>query len=193
MSSGVREASFQQIEPIEFRPAPYVFCCSRKPGTAAGLQARKKATNEDYDAWYPVENPGALGRELENAVGGWLFDRQVARYTLHRAYGWVHYYVGDRPPIIGNLEKGFDEGLNQVERFFAMLTDKQLRRGVHRSTRELEQAIRDYIDTVNANPRPFRWTKSANDILATIKRFCLRTLDTAPLQHELIKTAESGR
>ena len=81
--------------------------------------------------------------------------------------------------------------LNQVERFFAMLTEKQLRRGVHRSTQELEQAIRDYIDTVNANPRPFRWTKSADDILATIKRFCLRTLDAAERQHELIKTSES--
>ena len=73
-----------------------------------------------------------------------------------------------------------------------MLTDKQLRRGVHRSTQELEQAIRDYIDTVNANPRPFRWTRSADDILATIKRFCLRTLDTAQRQHELGKTSESG-
>jgi len=82
--------------------------------------------------------------------------------------------------------------LNQVERFFAMLTEKQLRRGIHRSTQELEQAIRDYIDTVNANPRPFRWTKSADDILATIKRFCLRTLDTADRQHEIIKTSESG-
>ena len=51
--------------------------------------------------------------------------------------------------------------LNQVERFFALLTEKQLRRGVHRSTRELEDAIRAYIDTVNANPRPFRWTASA--------------------------------
>ena len=64
--------------------------------------------------------------------------------------------------------------INQVERFFALLTEKQLRRGVHRSTQELEQAIRRYIDTVNANPRPFRWTKSADDILATIRRFCLR-------------------
>ena len=82
--------------------------------------------------------------------------------------------------------------LNQVERFFALLTEKQLRRGVHRSTKELEQAIRDYIDTVNANPRPFRWTKSADDILATIKRFCLRTLDTAEQQKKIIKTSEAG-
>ena len=82
--------------------------------------------------------------------------------------------------------------LNQVERFFALLTEKQLCRGIHRSTRELEHAIRHYIDTVNADPRPFRWTKSADDILATIKRFCLRTLDTAQRQTEIIRTAESG-
>lgn len=65
-----------------------------------------------------------------------------------------------------------------VQRFFALLTEKQLRRGVHRSTEELEAAIEHYIATVNAEPKPFRWTKSANDILATIKRFCLRTLET---------------
>ena len=89
--------------------------------------------------------------------------------------------------------------LNQVERFFALLTEKQLRRGVHRSTQELERAIRRYIDTVNSNPRPFRWTKSADDILATIRRFCLRTLDTAERQKEtclsmkLSKAAETQR
>ena len=67
-----------------------------------------------------------------------------------------------------------------------------LRRGVHRSTRELEHAIRHYIDTVNADPRPFRWTKSTDDILDTIKRFCLRTLDTAQRQTGIIRTSESG-
>jgi len=72
--------------------------------------------------------------------------------------------------------------LNQVERLFALLTEKQLRRGIHRSTQELEQAIRDYIDTVNDDPKPFRWTKSADDILASIKRFCMRTNQTAERQ-----------
>jgi hypothetical protein len=60
----------------------------------------------------------------------------------------------------------------------ANLTDKQIRRGVHRSTTDLEAAITAYIDTVNANPKPFVWTKSADDILASIKRFCLATLKT---------------
>ena len=83
-------------------------------------------------------------------------------------------------------------GLNLVERFFARLAEKQLRRGVHRSTRELEAAILGYIDTVNADPRPFRWTKSADDILATIKRFGLRTPETADNQTKIIKTSEAG-
>lgn len=82
--------------------------------------------------------------------------------------------------------------INQVERFFANLTEHQLRRGVHRSTRQLEHAIRDYIATVNDNPRPFRWTKSADDILAAIKRFCLANLAIAERQAQLIKTSESG-
>ena len=73
--------------------------------------------------------------------------------------------------------------LNQVERFFALLTEKQLRRGVHRSTEEFEAAIEHYIATVNTDPRPFRWTKTADDILAAIKRFCLRTLKTVSRQN----------
>ena len=75
--------------------------------------------------------------------------------------------------------------INQVERFFGLLTDKAIRRGVHRSTVELEAAIHAYIDATNDDPRPFRWTKSADDILASINRFCLRTLEST-------RTSESG-
>jgi transposase len=82
--------------------------------------------------------------------------------------------------------------LNQVERFFANLTEKQIRRGVHRSTAELEAAITAYIDAVNTDPKPFRWTKSADDILATIKRFCLATLQIADVQNKSAETSESG-
>lgn len=64
--------------------------------------------------------------------------------------------------------------INQVERWFSTLTEKQIRRGTHRSTRQLEQAIRSYLDNYNTDPKPFAWAKSADDILATIERFCLR-------------------
>ncbi|MBA3835258.1 MAG: transposase [Sphingomonas sp.] len=68
--------------------------------------------------------------------------------------------------------------LNQVERWFALLTERQIRRGVHRSVQELENAVSAYIANHNEAPRPFRWTKSADDILQSIARFCQRTLAT---------------
>lgn len=66
--------------------------------------------------------------------------------------------------------------INQVERFFALLTEQQIKRGAHRSTAALEAAIAAYIDARNADPKPFRWTKTADDILASIERFCHRTI-----------------
>ena len=68
--------------------------------------------------------------------------------------------------------------LNLVERWFAALTEKQLRRGVYRSTREVEHAIRRYVDCTNADPKPFIWTKTADEILASLARFCRRTSDS---------------
>jgi len=65
--------------------------------------------------------------------------------------------------------------INQIERFFALLSEKQIKRGVHRSTQHLERDIRAFIEANNAAPKPFRWTKSADDILASIRRFCLRS------------------
>jgi transposase len=68
--------------------------------------------------------------------------------------------------------------LNLVERWFALLTEKQLRRGVHRSTKELETAIRSFIQLHNKNPKPFVWHKSADQILDSVARFCMRTSDS---------------
>ena len=68
--------------------------------------------------------------------------------------------------------------LNQVERWFAELTNKQIKRGTHRSTLVLEQAIKAYVNTYNENPKPFIWTKSADQILESIARFCKRTSDS---------------
>ena len=76
-----------------------------------------------------------------------------------------------------------DSWINQVERWFAELTRKQLQRGVHTSTRQLEADIRAFIEQHNEDPRPFKWTKSADDILAAVKRFGLRVDQN--LCHEL--------
>lgn len=69
----------------------------------------------------------------------------------------------------------YSSWINQVERWFAALTEKQIRRGTHRSVRELETAIKLYLATYNADPRPFVWVKTADQILKSIERFCLRT------------------
>jgi len=68
--------------------------------------------------------------------------------------------------------------LNLVERFFAALTEKQIRRGIYRSTRELETAIERYIEYHNDQPKPFVWTKTADEILESVSRFCQRISDS---------------
>ncbi len=65
--------------------------------------------------------------------------------------------------------------INRVERWFALLSERALCRGVHRSVAELERDIHASIDATNAEPKPFRWSKSADDVLASVRRFCLRT------------------
>jgi transposase len=67
--------------------------------------------------------------------------------------------------------------INQVERFFALLADKQIKRGAHKSVKALVADIMNFIAKRNADPAPLRWTKSADDILASVERYCQRTLD----------------
>ena len=64
--------------------------------------------------------------------------------------------------------------LNLVERWFGELTNKKLRRGAHRSVRDLNSDIREWVKTWNENPRPFVWTKTAEEILDSIARYCTR-------------------
>jgi transposase len=64
--------------------------------------------------------------------------------------------------------------LNLVERWFAELTTKKLRRATHTSVRQLNADIRAWIDTWNDNPRPYVWTKTADQILASIGNYCNR-------------------
>jgi transposase len=68
--------------------------------------------------------------------------------------------------------------INQVERWFAELTRKKLKRGVHRSVAQLEADIRAFIERHNDNPKPFKSIKSADEILAAVKRFCQKTKHT---------------
>lgn len=97
--------------------------------------------------------------------------------TIHMRSS-VRAWLVRRPRFHLHLTPTRSSWLNLVERWFAALTAKQLRRGAHRSTRELEQAIQRYVDATNARPKPFVWTKTADEIFASIRRFGRRISDS---------------
>lgn len=72
----------------------------------------------------------------------------------------------------------YSSWLNLVERWFAELTQKKLRRSSHSSVRRLEKDIKEWVEIHNEDPRPFVWTKTADEILSSIARFCVRTCDS---------------
>lgn len=89
----------------------------------------------------------------------------------------VKRWLQRHPRFVLHFTPTHSSWLNQVERWFAGLTVRQLRRGSHRSKRELRTAIDAYITQTNENPKPFVWVKSADQILRSIARFAQRTLD----------------
>ncbi len=95
-------------------------------------------------------------------------------YGTHKTAS-VRRWLAKRPRFHVHFTPTSSSWLNLVERFFAALTEKQIRRGVHRSVRELETAIKQYLAVTNESPKPFVWTKSADEILASVARFCART------------------
>ena len=64
--------------------------------------------------------------------------------------------------------------INQVERWFGFLTDQMIRRGVHKNVQALEADIRAWIENWNQNPRPFRWAKTADEILDSLAKYISR-------------------
>src|SRR5437879_8282538 len=92
----------------------------------------------------------------------------IRKWMLKRPRFHVHY-----TPTYGSW-------LNLVERWFAELTNKRIRRGVFRSVRELEAAIREYIEVHNEDPKPFVWTRTADQILDSLARYARRTLTSHP-------------
>lgn len=98
-------------------------------------------------------------------------------YGTHKT-ALIRNWLAKRPRFQLHFTPTGASWINLVERWFAALTEKQIRRGAHRSTAELERAIELYLDHHNRAPKPFVWTKTADEILASLARFCTRTLET---------------
>jgi len=93
-------------------------------------------------------------------------------YATHKTKA-IRDWLAKRPRWHVHLTPTSSSWLNQVERFFALLTERQIRRGVHRSVAELQGAIQAFLDRHNAQATAFKWVKSADDILAAIERYCV--------------------
>ncbi len=90
----------------------------------------------------------------------------------------IRRWLAKRPRFHLHFTPTSSSWINMVERWFGLLTERQLRRGVHLSALALEAAIENYIAVTNEQPKPFIWTKSADEILASVARFCQRTSDS---------------
>lgn len=95
-------------------------------------------------------------------------------YGTHKT-ALIRKWFAQRPRFHVHYTPTYGSWINLVERWFAELTNKRIRRGVFRSVKELEAAIREYIDVHNQDPKPFVWTKTADQILASIARYAQRT------------------
>src|SRR6266850_4757092 len=94
--------------------------------------------------------------------------------SAHRARP-VHRWQLRHPRVHFHFTPTYASWLNLVERFFGLLTEKALKRGSHTSIPQLREAILGYVDAHNENGKPFRWTKTADEILDKMRRFGLRT------------------
>ena len=124
--------------------------------------------------------------ELGESKPSLIFDSRVAWYILPSVfkvhlivdnYGThthpnVQAWLAEHPRFTLHFVPTSSSWLNLVERWFGELTSKKLRRGTHHSVRELNNDIRSWINDWNENPRPYVWTKTADQILESISRYC---------------------
>jgi transposase len=98
-------------------------------------------------------------------------------YASHK-HPEVKKWLADRPQYHVHFTPTSSSWLNQVERWFAEITRKRIRRGTFRNVRDLTKAIGDYVRQYNRNPQPFHWVASASKIIRKVKKY-KETLETA--------------
>lgn len=94
-------------------------------------------------------------------------------YATHKTPA-IAKWLDTHPRFHMHFTPTYSSWLNQVERWFALLTDKKLRRGAHRSVQALEKDIREWITNWNEEPKPFAWTKTADEILERLASYIQR-------------------
>jgi transposase len=150
----------------------------RRHGTTSLFAALDVATGkvigETHRRHRSAEFKSFLNRIDQEAPGEFDIHVILDNYGTHKTE-LIRRWLLRHPRFHVHYTPTYSSWINQVERWFATLTEKQIRRGTHRSTRRLEDAIRLYLAAHNENPKPFVWVKTADQILASIRRFCERT------------------
>jgi transposase len=109
-----------------------------------------------------------------NVPAGLDVHMVMDNYGTHKT-AIIRNWLAKRPRFHVHFTPTYGSWLNLVERWFAEITNKRIRRGIFRSVKQLENAIREYIEVHNEDPKPFAWTRTADQILASIARFAQRT------------------
>ena len=158
---------------VERRTHDYV-----RHGTTSLFAALDTKTGQVLAACQPRQRSAEFRRFLDHIEANVPPDLDVHlildNSSTHKSPP-IQRWLGRHPRYHLHFTPTSSSWLNQVERWFAALTEKQLRRGVHRSTRALEETIYRYVDATNREPKPFIWTKTADQILDSIAKFCMRT------------------
>ena len=150
-------------------------------GTTSLFAALDIATGAVIGRCYPKHRSREFRRfldQIEASVPANLDVHLVMdNYATHKTPK-IKAWLARRPHYHVHFTPTSASWINQIERWFAELTRKQIQRGVHTSVKQLEADIRTFIQLHNNNPKPFKWTKSADQILASVKRFCHKAQQT---------------
>jgi transposase len=148
----------------------------KRHGTTSLFAALDIATGRVIAQCFPRHRAAEFRKFLDEIEANVPKDLDVHlvmdNYATHKT-PLIRAWFAKRPRWHVHLTPTSSSWLNQVERFFALITEKKIRRGVYRSVAALKADIEAFIEQHNAEPKPFRWTKSADQILASIERFCL--------------------
>jgi transposase len=171
-----RTAPLLPMQPGQIERRTYDY---RRHGTTSLLAALDVKTGKVLGTVQPRHRALEFRKFLDRIEAEVAADLEVHiimdNYSTHKTPK-IRAWFAKRPRFHAHFTPTYASWLNQVERWFAGLEAKQLRRGVHTSVKMLKAAILAYIDTTNTDGRPFVWTKTADQILANIARFAQRTL-----------------
>lgn len=149
----------------------------KRHGTTSLFAALNAATGEVIGKCYNRHRAKEFKKfliEIEATVPGDMDIHIVMdNYATHKTPAIKNWFAR-RPRWHVHFTPTSASWLNMVERFFAELTERKIKRGAHRSVHELKRDIKDYIEKRNKDPKPFKWVRTADQILQAVKRYCQR-------------------